>query len=109
MPFIWNDETYFERLKKNKKSEYIFFLFFVIYLIGWYLFKGEDLKLKSIAIIALMSSLLTLSLVQLFLKSRLPSIPDTYSKIGKHSMRFFFVVVNSLGLYWLLNFYNVFH
>ena len=107
MPWIWNDPTYWDRVKASKKQDRLRIILFVVNFVGWYIYLNKITTLIAIILIAIVSAATLYSLINIFLKFPHHKIPDTYPAWAQTLMRISFFVVGFLVLLWLLQYYQI--
>ena len=81
MPFIWNDDSYMDRLNfERKKFWKIDIPLYLVSLIVWSFFVFEKVNIWELFVLALASSMLIYHGVNMFLQLPHLKIPDSYSK-----------------------------
>lgn len=101
MPFIWNDPTYFTRVKENRRYARMYvYPAFVISFLFWFFTMGETIKLENIFLLTVTTAMIFYTLIDLILKFPHPNIPDYYHPYAKTAMRIsYFFVSLMLGWY----------
>jgi len=87
MPWIWNDKTYWKRVKESGKTEIIVFLpLFFINFILWKLLLNESIHIAAIILVSFTSAGTLFTFISIFKRFPNAGIPDTYSEFGKTLM-----------------------
>ncbi|HFU75286.1 MAG TPA: hypothetical protein ENK66_03480 [Arcobacter sp.] len=87
MPWIWNDKTYWKRVKESRKMQIKVFLpLFIITFILWKIFLDSSVHTIHISMIAFMSAAIVYTFISIFKRFPNAGIPDTYSEFGKTLM-----------------------
>ena len=100
MPFIWNDKTYWKRVKYSNKilfkvtiPLYLFCLFI------WFLILYPVVSFEGVALLAVPSSMVIYGVVDVFLQLPHPRIPDTYSKNARTLLYFINLIIALVFFY----------
>ena len=100
MRFIWNDKTFFERLKNETKIIIkIFIPIFILNFILWLLFLFHEVNLLNLIILSFLSAGTIFTFINIFFQFPSANIPDSYSKWGKTFMYIAHFFLVSIGLY----------
>lgn len=104
MPFIWNDSTFFERIRKSHKQEKIFFFPpLIVSFLFWYFYTGEELNLIKVFLISLVTASTFYTFISLVLKLPNYKIPDNYHPYAKTAMRCAIFLANLFAFYVMLH------
>ena len=103
MPFIWNDDTFWERVKKELKVNFIVLLpLFILNLLGWLIFTFDKITFSDVILLSVMSTGSIFTFINIFFQFPNGNIPDSYSKEGKTAMYILqFIVVSMIFLLFL--------
>ena len=87
MPVIWNDKTYLDRIKKQRRYDK-FFLYppFIISSLIWFFWIGDKISLANLFLVSLMTTISFYALMGLILQLPNHKIPDNYHPRVKTAM-----------------------
>jgi len=111
MPWIWNDQTFSDRYKKETVVlRKILFPLFLINTFVWIIFIFHDVKIYEILLIVFASTIWIYTLINIFYQFPNSKIPDWYSKWAQTllyiihfliaSFLFFLIIVGILQHYY---------
>lgn len=101
MPFIWNDETYWERYKKSGKVQAKVFLPMLILSVFIWSMLETNLVFSDLLFISFMSAVWFFSLINIYFQFPNAKIPDYYSKEAQTLMYIILFLVTSFGVYFI--------
>ena len=108
MPWIWNDPTYWERVKKSRRQDRFIVILFLVNFVAWYMYVHKITTLIAVILIAIVSTATFYSLIDIFFKFPHHKIPDTYPEWAQNLMRIGFFVIGFFILLWILQYYHIF-
>ena len=102
MPFIWSDETFFERVRKqNKYDKLYFFPVLMISFVFFSFFLYEKLGLVKILFMSLILASVFSSFMSLILQLPNFKIPEDYHPYAKTAIRMVQFIVNLIIAYYV--------
>ena len=102
MPFIWNDKTFFERIKKqNKYDKFIFYPPLIVSCLFWFFYIGEEVTLIKVALISLVTATTFTTFVSLIFQLPNFKISEEYHSYIQTGMRGIQFLINVVVLYFV--------
>ena len=103
MPFIWNDPTFWDRLKSERKYRRFFLLIISLFMVATNLLLSDEIFWQRKTMFGFLLAITIWSIIQLLFKLPNAQIPDTYHPATQIAMRVFFVFLGTAVslIFWL--------
>ena len=102
MPFIWNDKTYWERVKKSSKYDRIYFYPpLILSFIGWFLYLSDKVVFINILLISFVTALSIFTFISLVLQLPNFKIPEYYHPYAQTIMRLIQFLISLIVTYFI--------
>jgi len=97
MPFIWNDDTFFDRISESSKYKKFFYLPFTASLFLWLALIGNSVHIVKVIMISLATAAIVYSVFDIFLKFPNFKVPDYYHPYAKMAIRIGQLILSLMG------------